>query len=176
MSLNEESKTKIVCTMGPSSQDPETLRRMALAGMDVVRINTGHLDVEELIKYIDMVVGVSEKMGRRIGIMLDLQGPRLRVGSIQGSSVELSTGRDFTITTEQKRGDDTRVSVSYAALPSILRPGDPVLIDDGLIRLKVKSIDGNEVLCEVVEGGALLAWPWASRPSPTGTASSSRPP
>jgi pyruvate kinase len=156
MSLNEKSKTKIVCTMGPSSRDPEMLRRMALAGMDVVRINTGHLDVEELLKYIDVVVGVSEKMGRRIGIMLDLQGPRLRVGSIQGSSVELSTGRDFIITTEQKRGDDTRVSVSYAALPSILRPGDPVLIDDGLIRLKVKSIDGNDVLCEVVEGGPLL--------------------
>ena len=156
MPLNSEPKTKIVCTMGPASQDPETLKRMALAGMDVVRINTGHLDIEEMYQYIDMIVGVSESLGKRIGIMLDLQGPRLRVGSIQGSSVKLEAGGEFIITTEQKRGDQSRASVSYAALPSILRPGDPVLIDDGLIRLKVKSIEGNEVLCEVVEGGTLL--------------------
>ncbi len=156
MSLIDRTKTKIVCTMGPSCQDPETLKRMAAAGMDVVRINSGHLDVQEMAGYIEMLKKTSDAIGKRIGVMLDLQGPRLRIGSIQGSSTELVSGHDFTITTQQKRGDASKASVSYATLPSVLKPGDPILIDDGLIRLKVKSISGDDIVCEVVEGGTLL--------------------
>lgn len=156
MSLFEEPKTKILCTMGPSSREQETLKRMASAGMDAVRINTGHLDIEEMKKYIDLVEATSKSVGKRIGIMLDLQGPRLRIGSIQGSSVALKAGQDFTITTQQERGDEKRVSVSFAALSSVLKPGDPVLIDDGIIRLRVKEIVGTDILCEVLDGGTLL--------------------
>ena len=149
-------KTKIICTMGPSSQDLEVLRRMAEAGMDVARINTGHIDVDEMRGYIKMLGQVSETVGRRIGIMLDLQGPRLRVGPIKGSSVELEGGQAFTITTEQKRGDETRVSVPYPGLPQDLHPGDRVFMDDGLIRMVVKDISGSDIKCEIVEGGTLL--------------------
>jgi pyruvate kinase len=149
-------KTKIICTVGPSSQDADVLRRMAIAGMDVARINTGHIDVEEMRGYIQMLGQVSEVVGRRIGVMLDLQGPRLRVGPIKGSSADLKTGQEFTLTTEQKRGDETRVSVAYPGLPQDLKPGDRVFMDDGLIRLVVKKIEGSDIACEVIEGGMLL--------------------
>lgn len=149
-------KTKIVCTLGPASRNIETLKKIALAGMDVARINSGHCEVEELRDYIELVGRVSVALGRRIGVMLDLQGPRLRVGPIQGSRVELESGQDFTITTTQMRGDATRASVSYEGLPDDLKPGDVVLMDDGLIRMKVKEIKPTEIVCEVLEGGVLL--------------------
>lgn len=149
-------RTKIVCTIGPASADPDTMRRMAGAGMDVARINTGHCDVTEMRDYITSLARAGEAAGKRIGVMLDLQGPRLRVGSIRGSSVELRPGQEFSITTEQKRGDEQRMSVSYAGLPEDLEPGDSVLVDDGLIRMKVKEIRGVEIVCEVVEGGELV--------------------
>ena len=149
-------KTKIVCTLGPSTSDIETVRRMALAGMDVARLNSGHCDLDDIRRYRDLVVRAGEAAGKRIGIILDLQGPRVRVGSIQGSSTELKTGQQFVLTTEQKRGDSSRVSVSHGGLPGDLKPGDLVLIDDGLIRMRVARIDGAEVQCEVIEGGRLL--------------------
>jgi pyruvate kinase len=149
-------KTKIICTLGPSSQDVEVLRRMAEAGMDVARINTGHIDVEEMRGYIQMLGQVSKAVGRRIGVMLDLQGPRLRVWPIKGSSVDLEAGQEFTITTEKKRGDETRVSVPYPGLSEDLKKGDRVFMDDGLIRLVVKDINSSDIVCEVVEGGTLL--------------------
>jgi pyruvate kinase len=148
-------KTKIVCTLGPASRDAETVRRMVAAGMDVARINSSHCDIGEMREFIRMVSMAEDPAQRRIGVMLDLQGPRLRVGSIQGSKVELKPGQDFVITTEQKRGDTSRVSVSYQDLAKDLKPGDRVLVDDGLIRLRVKSAEGGEVVCEVVDGGAL---------------------
>lgn len=149
-------KTKIVCTIGPASADLETLRRMAEAGMNVVRINTSHSDIDDVRRYVDAIRETEVKTSRRIGVMLDLQGPRLRVGSIQGSSTELVAGQDFTITTEQKRGDSERVSVSYSGLPEDLESGDFIYIDDGLIKMKVKRVEGPEIHCEVLEGGTLL--------------------
>jgi len=149
-------KTKIVCTLGPSSHDAETLKKMADAGMDVARLNSGHTDLEQLLQSIEMVHKVSHSSGKHVGTMLDLQGPRLRVGPIKGSSVELKSGQVFTLTTEQKRGDASKVSVAYAGLPKDLKPGDRVFMDDGLIRMVVSDIKGLEIQCEVVEGGILL--------------------
>lgn len=155
--MNQKAvKTKIICTLGPSSHDAETIGRMALAGMDIARLNSGHTDIDDLIGYIHTVREASRATGKRIGVMLDLQGPRLRVGSIQGSSVELQSGQTFTLTTEQKRGDTSRVSVEYQGLPNDLHVGDRVFMDDGLIRMVVRSIRGDEIECEVVEGGLLL--------------------
>jgi len=150
-----KKKTKIVCTIGPSSKARDTLCRMFEAGMDIVRLNSGHMDVEDVGTYIEEVRSAEEKLGGRISVMLDLQGPRLRVGPIKGSGVKLEKGENFTITTVQRRGDESRVSVSYQGLPRDLNPGEEILIDDGLIRLKVLSIEGTDINCEVVEGGLL---------------------
>lgn len=148
-------KTKIICTLGPASRDPVTLRRMAEAGMDVARINTGHSDLEEVRDYIRSLDEVSKAVGRKVAVMLDLQGPRLRVGSVKGSTVELQSGQAFTITGEQKRGDASRVSVPYPGLSKDVEPGDQVLIADGLIRLRVDEVSGSELHCTVIEGGPL---------------------
>ncbi len=149
-------KTKIVCTMGPSSRNAEMLTKMAAAGMDVARINSGHCDVDEVRGYVELVRKAGEAAGKRIGVMLDLQGPRLRVGPIRGASVQLVKGQDFTISTVQSRGDASRISVAYEGLPRDLEPGDAVFIDDGLIRMKVRDVAGTEIRCEVIEGGTLL--------------------
>jgi pyruvate kinase len=149
-------KTKIICTLGPSSHEEDVLRKMTEAGMDVARLNSGHTDLDELLRYVRLVHEVGHSVGKHVGIMLDLQGPRLRVGPIQGSSVDLKSGQTFTLTTEQKRGDETRVSIPYPGLPHDLEPGDRVFMDDGLIRMVVRNIQGTDIVCDVVEGGTLL--------------------
>ena len=149
-------KTKIVCTIGPASRDEKTLGGMVKAGMDVARINTGHCEPEEVTEDTELLQKVGGGLGKSIGVMLDLQGPRLRIGPIQGGSAELRPGADFAITTGKAKGDSRRVSVSYAGLTGDLKPGDTVLMDDGLIRLKVRDVSGNDINCKVVEGGTLI--------------------
>ena len=148
-------KTKIVCTLGPASREPGTLADMVKAGMDVARVNTGHCEPDQVVEDAKVLQEVGGSLGKRIGLMLDLQGPRLRVGPIKGGSAELRPGADFTITTEETVGDSGRVSVSYAGLTGDLGQGDTVLMDDGLIRLKVRKISGKDIHCEVIEGGVL---------------------
>lgn len=155
MRSNAGMKTKIVCTIGPASSGVETLKKMVVAGMDVARINSGHCDIDDVARLTEVVKEAGEQVGERVGVMLDLQGPRLRVGPIRGTGVQLEKGREFVITTEQTRGDDRHVSVQYEGLTGDLKPGDQVLIDDGLIRLGVRRIEGPEVVCEVLEGGPL---------------------
>jgi len=149
-------RAKIVCTIGPSSQEAEVLTRMAEAGMDVARVNSGHTDLDHVSRTIETLRTVGESVGRRIGVMLDLQGPRLRVGPIQGASVELVVGQEFIISTDQKRGDAARVSVAYPDLPSDVKPGDRIFMDDGLIRVVVKEVKGPDIICEITDGGTLL--------------------
>lgn len=149
-------KTKLVCTLGPSSRDIETLKKMAESGMDVARINSGHSEVEEIRDYIDLVGKAGKAANKRVAVMLDLQGPRLRVGPIDGGSAELEPGQEFTISTVRKAGDRTGVYVEYDGLTSDLQPGQLVLMDDGLIRVRIKEIAPPYVKCEVLEGGILL--------------------
>jgi len=149
-------KIKIVCTIGPSSSDRQTLRRMAEAGMDVARINTGHIEPGDVSGYLETLEAVEAQTGKRIGVMLDLQGPRLRVGVIKGSSVELATGGKVIITSDQQPGDSKRIPVSYEGLHRDLKVGDSVLMDDGLIRLVVQGIDRRDIMCDILEGGTLL--------------------
>ncbi|MBU1670439.1 MAG: pyruvate kinase [Actinobacteria bacterium] len=151
----EGLKAKIICTLGPASSDRETMRRMVDAGMDIARINTGHSDIDEVRESIQALQDVENAVGRKVAVMLDLQGPRLRVGSIQGSTVELEAGREFTVTSQQKRGDSTRVSVPYAGLTSDVKPGDHIMVSDGLIRLRVDEVSGTDLRCTVLEGGPL---------------------
>ncbi len=149
-------KDKAGLHSGPASRDVETLKKMAESGMDVLRINSGHSELEEIPGYIEMAGKAGEAANKRIGVMLDLQGPRLRVGPIDGGSAELEPGQEFTISSVRKVGDRTGVYVAYDGLSNDLQPGQPVLMDDGLIRMRIKEIAAPDVKCEVLEGGTLL--------------------
>ena len=148
-------KTKIICTIGPASEKPEVLEQMIKAGMDVARLNFSHGTHESMQKTIDTIKAVREKMNAPIPIMLDTKGPEYRVGLFQNDKVVLHDGQDFTLTTEDVIGDETQVSVSYADLAKELSAGDRILVNDGLIELRVEESDGTKIRCKVVIGGVL---------------------
>ena len=148
-------KTKIICTIGPASESEEILEKMVRAGMDVARLNFSHGTHEDMQNKIDRIKQVREKMNAPIPIMLDTKGPEYRVGTFQNEKIELKEGALFTLTAEQVEGDESRVSVSYANLPKELEPGDRILVNDGLIELRVEEIEGPEIRCRVIIGGTL---------------------
>jgi pyruvate kinase len=148
-------KTKIVCTIGPASEDPETLKRLILAGMNVARLNFSHGSHEEHGRRIDAVRQAAAELGRTVAILLDTKGPEIRTGELQGGEAELKAGDRLTLTTEPILGNAQRVSVSYEGLPADVQPGSTILIDDGLIRLDVEAVEGTEIHCRVANGGLL---------------------
>lgn len=149
-------KTKIVCTMGPSSDDREVMKALALGGMDIARFNFSHGSHEEQKARFDMLKSIRQEIRRPIAILLDTKGPEIRTGLLKnGGKVTLETGADFTLTSEAIEGDETRVSQTYPQLAQDVKPGDTILIDDGLIGLEVKQIQGSEILCSVKNGGEL---------------------
>ena len=136
-------KTKIIATLGPASREPAVLERMIDAGMNVARINFSHSTHQEHAALIAQVREAAERKGRPVAILQDLQGPKIRTGPLAGGkAVELRAGRPFIITTDECPGDAERVSTSYAALPDDLRPGDRVLLSDGLMELRVVQVPG----------------------------------
>lgn len=149
------ARAKIVCTLGPSSSDQETIRRLVEAGMDIARLNFSHGSHEGHRRMIEAIRRVSAETGRIISIMMDLQGPKIRVGKFAEGSVTLVAKQRFTITTADVSGDSERVSTTYPGLPGDVNPGDMLLLDDGMLALKVLSKNHQEVVCEVVEGGEL---------------------
>ncbi len=150
-----DHKTKIVCTIGPASESPEILQRMLLAGMDVARLNFSHGDFEEHRRKIERLRDAERVTGRRVTIMADLPGPKMRVGEIGGDLIELRAGDGFTLTTDEITGDRTRVSVSFKPLPQVVEPGDSLFLNDGIIQLEVSRISANNVECRVLVGGPL---------------------
>lgn len=149
-------KTRIICTIGPSCEDAEILARMSEAGMGLVRINSGHCTPEEVPVFISLVKEASRMSGRNISVLLDLQGPRLRIGMIAGGSIDLESGQLFRLSSVPVEGDSSRVHIAYDRLAADISPGDRILVDDGLISLLAVEIAGQEVVCEVVKGGPLL--------------------
>jgi pyruvate kinase len=149
-------KTKIVCTIGPASRSKKRITELIRAGMNVARINLSHGTEEEHSKEIDIIRKASKDLKTPVAILLDLQGPKIRVGELDGY-VFLKRGKEFVITTRAVRGNDRVVSTSYKELPKDVRPGNYILLDDGIIRLKVKKIEGKDVICQVVDGGILKA-------------------
>ena len=138
-------RTKIVCTIGPASEDLQTIKKLIQLGMDVVRLNFSH---ENLQKHADRIARVREacrQLGKRVAILADTRGPEVRIKTFQGGEVELREGELFILTTEDIEGDSRRVSINYEGLPGDLRPGDRILIDDGLIELKVKKVTFREI-------------------------------
>ena len=148
-------KTKIICTIGPASESEEMLEKLIQAGMDVARLNFSHGTHEEMQIKIDRIKRVREKLKAPVPIMLDTKGPEYRVGTFRNQKVELEEGQLFTLTSEDVEGDETKVSVSYANLPKELEEGDRILVNDGLIELRVEKTTDTEVVCRVVEGGTL---------------------
>jgi pyruvate kinase len=148
-------KTKIVCTLGPASSSLEMLLRLMDSGMDVVRLNFSHGSHDDHKKALASVRAAMKSSGRTVSILQDLQGPKIRIGEVDGSSVDIVAGQELTITTESVNGTARKVSTSFANLPRDVTPGEPILIDDGRIRLRVREVDGAEVRCVVEVGGKL---------------------
>lgn len=148
-------KTKIIATIGPACDSEDTLTKMCEAGMNVARLNFSHGTREEQQERINLVKSVSEKLELPIAIMLDTKGPEYRIGTFADKKITLKDGDTFTFTTEDIVGDATRVSVSDKRMMEELQPGDTILVNNGLVVLKVKSVQGPEAVCEVTAGGEL---------------------
>ena len=148
-------KTKIICTIGPASENEEVLIRLCRSGMNVARLNFSHGTHEEHQKKFDIIKQVREKLGLPIAIMLDTKGPEYRIGTFKNGKVKIEDGAEFTFTTEDIEGDETRVSVSYKRLVEDLNIGDRILLNNGLVIFEVVSLDGNDAKCKVIVGGEL---------------------
>ena len=148
-------KTKIICTIGPASENEETLTQMCLAGMNVARLNFSHGSYEEHQNKIDLIKRVREKLNVPLAIMLDTKGPEYRIGTFETGKVEVMDGDVFTFTTDDIVGDATRVSVNYKDLIKNLSVGDRILVNNGLVIFEVVELSGNDAVCRVVNGGVL---------------------
>src|ERR1700752_5008182 len=146
--------SKIVCTLGPATNSPRMIRRLLEAGMDVARLNFSHGTHETHAQSIAMVHAAAAELGKTVGILADLQGPKIRTGALAGGgTVTLRGGQKFVITTAKVLGDSTRVNTTFRPLPRELKRGDRILLSDGLIELRVEKTRGPEVICRVVNGG-----------------------
>ncbi len=148
-------KTKIVCTLGPATDDRETLREVIEAGLDVARFNFSHGNQEEHRERIRNVKEIAEELNKPIGLMLDTKGPEIRTGDLKDEPAILKKDEKVIITTEEIKGDKNKFTVQYDALPQKVYEGASILIDDGLIELRVLEIGEKEIICRVVNGGEL---------------------
>lgn len=148
-------KTKIVCTIGPASENEATLTAMCQAGMNVARLNFSHGSHPEHKKKIDLIKAVREKLDLPIAIMLDTKGPEYRIGLFENARVTIQEGQDFTFTVEDVMGDETRVSVNYKGLNKDLKVGNIVTVNNGMVKFCVESIDGPNIHCKCLTGGDL---------------------
>ena len=149
------NKTKIVCTIGPASHSQEMMQQMIQAGMNVARLNFSHSDFADHKEVIKNLRAAARTVGRRVAIMADLPGPKIRIGQLAQEPVELKPGAFFTLTTQDIVGDGRRVSVTFSHLPKAVKPGDTLFLNDGLIQLEVVKPEGSEVQCRVLAGGEL---------------------
>jgi pyruvate kinase len=148
-------RTKIVATLGPASSDKKTLARMIEAGLDVVRMNFSHGTAAEHAERVDLVRALARKAGRSVGVLVDLQGPKIRIGRFEHDRVTLNTGDKFVLDAECKLGDAGRAGLDYQNLPQDVAPGDTLLLDDGRIVLGVTQVKGPRIFCLVEQGGEL---------------------
>lgn len=148
-------KTKIICTIGPSSQSKETLIKMAEAGMDVVRLNFSHGSHEDFAKKIALIKKVREEKQLPLPILLDTKGPEFRIKTFKDGKITLNDGDTFTFTTEDVEGDETRVGVSYEGICEEMQPGDKILLNNGMMVFRVTEVQAPEVRCVVEIGGVL---------------------
>ncbi len=149
-------KTKVVCTMGPNTNDRELLKKLIENGMDVARFNFWHGDHEEQKSRMDLLKELRQELNTNTAILLDTKGPEIRTGVLKGGKrIMLKAGEQFTLTTEEIEGDESKVSITYEGLVQDVDAGRVILIDDGLIELKVVGKSEKEIFCEVINGGEL---------------------
>ncbi|VXB70338.1 Pyruvate kinase [Nocardioides sp. AX2bis] len=151
--LSSVRRAKIVCTLGPATSSERRIRELVYAGMDVARLNMSHgthADHQEAYRH---VRAASDASGHGVAILADLQGPKIRLGKIADGPVVLRRGQQWTITTRDVPGDAEVASTTYAGLPGDVAEGDPILVDDGKVRLRVTSVEGQDVHCDVLTGG-----------------------
>jgi pyruvate kinase len=148
-------KTKIVATIGPASESPEMLERLIRAGLNVARLNFSHGDFTGHAERIDRIRAAEKATGRRVAIMADLPGPKMRVGKIEPEPIQLRPGNSFTLTSDDVIGNLQRVSMSFEPLPRVVKSGDQLFLNDGLVQLVVERVAGTDVQCKVAVGGEL---------------------
>lgn len=148
-------KTKIICTIGPSSESEEKLRELMLAGMNVARFNFSHGTHEEHKKKFDRVIKTSNELGLPVATLLDTKGPEIRLKDIEGGRTELVNGQKFILTTDEVLGNQEKVTITYKNLKDDIDVGTTILIDDGLIEMVVDEIDEADIICTVVNGGPI---------------------
>lgn len=148
-------KTKIVCTLGPSSNTPEIIEKMIKAGMNVARFNFSHGSHEEHKQRIDMVRAASQKLGIPVALLLDTKGPEIRLGKFKNGSIMMEAGKDFTLTARDIEGDETIASMNYKELPQDVKAGDHILLSDGLVNLEVVSVDGEDIHTKILNSGKM---------------------
>ncbi|HEU23971.1 MAG: pyruvate kinase [Mesoaciditoga sp.] len=148
-------KTKIVCTIGPATIKKEMLEALVRNGMNVARLNMSHGTHEEKSQTVMDIREIRKRLGLPVGILMDIEGPKLRTGKLKTEYVELKKGSKLVLTTEDILGDENKISVSYTGLPSDVKAGDTILLNDGLINLKVISTTQKEIVTEVVNGGEI---------------------
>jgi pyruvate kinase len=146
-------KTKIICTIGPVSESEDKLKELLLAGMNVARFNFSHGDHAEHQAKLERAKKVAHELGLPLATMQDTKGPEIRLRDFEGGKVYLEAGSTFRLTTEEILGTKDRASITYKNLKNDVSIGKTILIDDGLIELRVKSIDGTDIVCEVINGG-----------------------
>ena len=150
-----DHKTKIVATIGPASESPPVLERLLRAGLNIARLNFSHGDFSSHSQRIANIRAAARATGCRVAIMADLPGPKMRLGKIEPEPIQLVNGQPFTLTTEEVLGNSKCVSMSFAALPKVVKQGDKLFLNDGLVQLEVERVSGNEVNCKVLVGGEL---------------------
>lgn len=150
-----QKRAKIICTLGPTSNSEEMITKLVQAGMDVARMNFSHGSHEEHLERIKLVRKVSKDLNKPLAILMDLQGPKIRIGTFSNGPVTVNRGDEYTITTDEVDGSQEHVSTSYKNLPNDVKKDDNILINDGLIQMRVVSTTEKEVKCEVVIGGIL---------------------
>jgi len=149
-------KTKIICTMGPNTNDRAFIKKLVESGMDIARFNFSHGTKEEHKERMEVLKSVRDELNLPIAILLDTKGPEIRTGLLKdGEKVMLTENQIFTLTTKEIIGDATTVSISYTGLVTDIKPGKRILIDDGLIELEVKQVSGSDIICRVINGGEL---------------------
>lgn len=148
-------KTKVVCTLGPATEDDKVLRALMVEGMNVARFNFSHGDYAQHERNMGRVKRLREELGYPVATLLDTKGPEIRIGKFEKGQIQLQEGQSFTLTTDELIGNETCASISYKNLIKDIEVGSKILIDDGLIELKVKHLTDKEIKCEVVNGGTV---------------------
>ena len=148
-------RAKLICTLGPASASDDVIRRMIEEGMDIARLNFSHGTHSQHEALIERIRRLAQQSTRPIAILQDLEGPRIRIGSVKEGTIDLKTGQKFLLTSQSVKGDTHAVSMSYPDLPGVVQPGDPILLNDGTVELQVEQTNDTDVVCRVITGGMI---------------------